>query len=334
MIGRISAVSCALATTLLAAPDVQAAAAPEYEVTLIAPPVPMTFIEGLKVNNRGHVYVVTGDDFGTTRNLIWTGGDAYLTVATPDGSLVESVGGLNDHDALVGRSQAAAFYWSEQTGPLAIDPPEGYERVQPADINNKGVVVGSIYPVGSDVPRSFTWTQKGGIVVYSSGEGSTASSISTNGLIAGNLFSKRGASVAGVWNKDSIVLIGMYNRSQTQSVGVNAKGTVALNSFDGQFPFGYAFIWTEKGGMRKISEGRRAAIQINSANQVLTTQGSNFYYLWDKDFGEIPVTSMLVPGSPVFSAFDVHDMSDSGILAGECVSSGTQAAVIFTPIRD
>jgi probable HAF family extracellular repeat protein len=181
------------------------------------------------LNNKGHIAVNVYNG-GVSRAGLWRGGK-ITDLGSPGESWVHAV---NDNDEVVGSftnaaNRSSAFVW--RRGVFTELPGPGTAA---RGINNKGVIVGSMYVNG--VQRGVVW--RGGQPVELGGRIEDAVAINDHGVIVGNGRGVSGWVNAFVWKNGSITTlpalkVGGNWHDYTLAKAINNRGEILGDAADG-----------------------------------------------------------------------------------------------------
>jgi probable HAF family extracellular repeat protein len=182
-----------------------------------------------------------------------------------------------------------------------------WENVYASDINDQGVIAGSISTPGPGSDwHSFVWTQENGMQDLGTlGGNSTASSINDSSAVVGTSgtdpLDPGGASHAYLWtSEDGIQDIGTLGGSTSRANDINAFGQVVGQSDISVFPFSqHAFLWEEESGMQDLgtlggswSEARGMNDVGDVVGQSRTSGLDAHAFLWDSSNGMVDLGSL------------------------------------------
>lgn len=307
---------------------------PEYAVVVIAPPEGYVTAAAFNINDAGEATIGAADALGNAAYFMWNAADGFTPVQTPDGSEPMGLAALSDHLDLIGTYHGGAFYFSPRKGSMTIRAPDGFRHVQPASINDKDVVTGTVDETSTGKEHVFTWTPTGGMVVRQSQRASEGLFINNSGDIIGNLITESGSEQAAIWNGSVRLRLGPVMQGvRSRAVGLNDKSEAVVQGIDSENQ-SFPYTWTPKQGFEPVDDIPAVAIGIDSLGEVFGMQLGGEAFYWKKKFGLLYIMTMLAPGSPNMTNLNLLGFSGNGAVCGAANDdSHHQNAVLLIPSR-
>jgi len=331
------------------------AGAPQYTIVDIGTVGAHASSQGFRVSSNG--------GFATGRSLGSPGSFAYSW--TPGGGIVGlpnlaspvrnfGVGNsVNDFGTVVGTGSTTSFGSSPlpliwQGGVVSQLPlPAGETIARGNDINNTGVVVGSVN--GGSLERAYFSTGGLSTVITTTGPGgtimTTAFSINNASVAVGNGIDPNNAArnVGMVYdiNTNTMVEVGaLPGFNGALAFDISNAGHVVGSSMLNQGS-GLPYIWTSAGGMVAVplptGTSQAGARGVNSSGWVVGTASSAFAipYLYDGD-----ATYRIADIIPAGTGWDLStntsssalSISDNGVIVGTGVFNGAVHAYALVPV--
>lgn len=343
------------AAIVLSAAGSALAGAPQYNIVDIGTVGTHASSQGFRVSSGGGY--ATGRSLGAPGSFAysWTpgGGIAGLpNLASPLRNF--GVGnGVNDSGTVAGTGSTTSFGSSPlpliwQGGVVSQLPlPAGETIARANDINNAGIVVGSVN--GGSLERAFFHNAGLSTVITATGPGgtimTTAFSINNSGVAVGN----------GIDPNNAARNVGMV-----YDINTNAMTEVgALPGFNGALAFdisnaghvvgssmlnqgsGLPFIWTSTGGMVAVplpaGTSQAGARGVNSSGWVVGTASNAFAipYLFDGD-ATYRIQDLIPSGTgwdlSTNTSSSALSISDNGVIVGTGVFNGAVHAYALVPV--
>jgi probable HAF family extracellular repeat protein len=247
-------------------------------VTELKTPDPgFPYLTAIRINNRSEVVgaladIDPGSAFGNFRAFVWRRG--HFTVLGP----LPSTGGntvgiaINDLGEVAGYSQDSdveifrkTFRWLRgrfQELPTTAE----MATASPADINNRGQVIGNSAPDISGPFRGFLWSRKGSLRFLDSSM--TASAMNDRGQIVGTVENR-----AALWEDGTVLDLGtLPGASSSSAFAINVFGTV-VGAVNYGLSDSTAMVWRD-GEMRDLNEmiavddPLRSRVHLTSASDI------------------------------------------------------------------
>ena len=274
--------------------------------------------------------------------FIWKPGEDPVRIAAPDGvSGIEPVA-FNNKGEVVGATLDAAgsrtaFVWTPESGYLRMEGVHGLGKTTANDINDEGVVTGTIWLTYSRGARAFVWSREAGALVIGDGtDETTAVAINAAGEVAGT---RNGS--AFLWSRDDGVRLLPPNGNPEASLAaaLNDNRDVVMSGtgrYERGFDYGWAYpsrpwIWNKSSSTDLQCTDCIVAGINNSREVVGTLWGSSQAFRWDASSG------LQMLATPAGLQSEAIAISESGTVAGSLVrwnGSTVSEAVVWTTAKN
>lgn len=257
--------------------------------------------------------------------LMWSEVDGYTTISSSG-----RVNAINNSSQVVGRyyqsKNSTAFLWTKEDGmlfPIATDGVGSFAT----SINDNGVMVGTIYELGTTDYRGFLWDEISGMTNIGLQPNSIngdnfVNDINSQNQVVGDSYGSGGY----IWTEDNgyTALIESSWHEGTTADAINDNGQVVGSTL--VFGDRHVYTWTEAGGMvdlgiSHIASGR--STDINNNGWVVTNtpvDGADHAFVWAPELGLLDLGTL---GGSESQAFGINDF-------GQVVGSSTDANGVST----
>ena len=203
--------------------------------------------------------------YGTDHAVVWNDRDGLIDLGVLPGGRTSSANGINNHNHVVGFSDAAtrreAFVWRPGGGMRALPVPAAAGTSTAEDINDKGTVVGHVYLRGASMLHATLWTPSGGIrdlgELAGGLEESVAYAVNEKDHVVGYSLTRAGHR-AFFWSEEGgMIDLGALPESSWGSAayGINeVDWVVGTSRSPGTTLTGKPFLWTPLWGLRDLNE--------------------------------------------------------------------------------
>ena len=346
-----------LALALVLAGTSAAAGEPLYHLTVLDVPG-ATAVTAKDINDAGQI-VGTWSDANFVRHAVLWDGEGWHDLALPPGEEVNGIAyAINGSGQIVGTSDdyvnpTAGLLWEAAVpGAYTVIGADAGTHVNPADINDAGIVVG-----GFGAPsRAFAWTIEAGFVDYGlqdptmEDQQTRWSAINASGRIIGrwNQHVSNIHATVGQFGTPTVLAMGtMTEEYPTNAVGIDSAGIAVGLGLAAETPALVPVVFALDGSYTEIpgaalDQGNGSAIAINDAGVIVGVAGIGTangpvpgLKAWVHRDGVTHDLYEVVDDTAVFASFSsANAINADGVIVGTGrTADDSMMSFMLTPIR-
>jgi probable HAF family extracellular repeat protein len=244
------------------------------------------------INERGQIVGWSSEyQYERPRAVLWQDGQAIDI--TPPGYESCRAYGINNQGVIVGTCHDAPAVWRDGTFSLLPGPAGGYGSGVASDVNDAGVIVGTLGSGNSSTPVRWADGTVTALGLPADALGGVAEAVNNRGDIVGYVVRPQFYDPV-VWRDDTAVpLAGAWGLVYGYARGINNRGEIAVHTFAGPVT-GYgghvwrdgAFLWLEPAtSLNDISDRGVAVGRVQGDTSGFTSHGA----IWPKASTRLPV---------------------------------------------